>query len=383
MAARPLRCKPPRESLHRSLPPACLPRKFNVESFDSFPPTMRARRSGNREQQRPASAENFMSEHEVISMLGSLHEQKVQAEQKAVAMQEQIVELRQSLSSLQDSEEQDGAWASRAESVSEGRSDDTASEPENLVRLRSYILDMQEGASLLLWKEDGLQVCWFWLDKDGLSLHWDVDEEADSGNDGAGGSLLLERIVDIVPLGACADQLSDSPTDSSFSVQLQDHRLDIVAPTSLDFQVWYFGLAFATRLRLSALEEASACSDTQTAERTGAEEQTSSEAEHGKRNVAAAQTGDDGSEALAEDDQGSGVRRRRAAEAQRPEEIVETQRRVIHKLQQDNQMLHEARRIKDQAIERLLHDLQVALCVYVCVCARAREKRGTPACRYT
>ena len=34
-------------------------------------------------------------------------------------------------------------------------------------------------------------------------------------------------------------------------------------------------------------------------------------------------------------------------------------------------MLHEARRIKDQAIERLLHDLQVAQCV----CVRARAKR--------
>ena len=129
------------------------------------------------------------------------------------------------------------------------------SELDQFIRLRSYILHMQEGASLLLWKEDGLQLCWFWLDKDCHSLNWDVDETASAtcigdaeledraagegwgGRGAEGGSLLLDRIVDIVPLGAGADQLTDSPTDSSFSVQLENSRLDIVAPTSLDFQV--------------------------------------------------------------------------------------------------------------------------------------------------
>jgi hypothetical protein len=50
-------------------------------------------------------------------------------------------------------------------------------------------------------------------------------------------------------------QLSDRPTDSSFSILVENQRLDIVAPTSSDFQVWYFGLAFATRLRMNALAE--------------------------------------------------------------------------------------------------------------------------------
>ena len=129
------------------------------------------------------------------------------------------------------------------------------SELDKFIRLRSYVLHMQEGASLLLWKEDGLELCWFRLDKECLSLNWEVDEtsttprpladDSDADEDPAardaqgkgGGSLLLERIVDIVPLGAGADQLTNSPTDSSFTVLLQDSRLDIVAPTSLDFQV--------------------------------------------------------------------------------------------------------------------------------------------------
>lgn len=91
-------------------------------------------------------------------------------------------------------------------------------------------------------------------------------------SEGEGGSLALENIDDIVPLGAGPDQvprgstprrrsgftcndnvggqsrrvltiyfpllqLSDSPTDASFSVLVGDERLDIVAPTSFDFQV--------------------------------------------------------------------------------------------------------------------------------------------------
>jgi hypothetical protein len=112
------------------------------------------------------------------------------------------------------------------------------SEVDNFARLRSYIQHMQEGASLLVWKENGLQLCWFWLDKECLALNWDVDEEdTEDADSAAGGSILLERIVDIVPLGAGADQLTNAPTDSSFSVQLEDWRLDIVAPTSGDFQV--------------------------------------------------------------------------------------------------------------------------------------------------
>jgi hypothetical protein len=199
-------------------------------------------------------------------MLGDLHRQKVDAETNAIQLQEQISMLRQQLGASSDtdgpSREQHSPQAQGGASLDasgdltasahEARRDleSMDSELDNFIRLRSYILHMQEGASLLLWKENGLQLCWFWLDKDCLSLNWDVDESpADlgaedseesgggGGGGGGGGSLLLERIVDIVPLGAGADQLTDAPTDSSFTVQLRDSRLDIVAPTSLDFQV--------------------------------------------------------------------------------------------------------------------------------------------------
>ena len=203
------------------------------------------------------------SEREVVRMLGDLHRQKVDAETNAIQLQEQISMLRQQLGTSSDTDGPAREQHSRARggasldasgdltaSAHEARRDleSMDSELDNFIRLRSYILHMQEGASLLLWKEDGLQLCWFWLDKDCLSLNWDVDESPadlgaeeseESGGGGGGGSLLLERIVDIVPLGAGADQLTDAPTDSSFTVQLQDSRLDIVAPTSLDFQVCF------------------------------------------------------------------------------------------------------------------------------------------------
>jgi hypothetical protein len=269
------------------------------------------------------------------------------------------------------------------------------SELDKFIRLRSYVLHMQEGASLLLWKEDGLELCWFWLDKDCLSLNWEVDENSitprlqsddSDAEDGAGvlgrrhkegGSLLLERIVDIVPLGAGADQLTDSPTDSSFSVQLQDTRLDIVAPTSLDFQVWYFGLAFATRLRLNALQESDA--DYSVTDPQPSEDDEASPSQTGaarpcahtptpvsprayvntRLSSGAADTEDDpdtfhhaqGSQRAG----GGGDEKWKRWKAKDKE-----QRRLIERLLRENQTLKEVRRNKDQAIQRLLHDLHLA-----------------------
>lgn len=270
------------------------------------------------------------------------------------------------------------------------------SELEKFIRLRSYVLHMQEGASLLQWKENGLELCWFWLDKDCLSLNWEVDETSNTprlqsddsdAEDGAGvpgrrhkegGSLLLERIVDIVPLGAGADQLTDSPTDSSFSVQLQDTRLDIVAPTSLDFQVWYFGLAFATRLRLNALQESDADYNVTDPQPSEDDEASPSQAGAGSRTCAhtptpvpprayvhtrlssgAADTEDDpdafhhaqGSRRGG----GGGDEKWKRWKAKDKE-----QRGLIERLQRENQTLKEVRRNKDQAIQRLLHDLHLA-----------------------
>jgi len=54
------------------------------------------------------------------------------------------------------------------------------------------------------------QLCWFWLDEECSTLYWDLDEGEGSRADeaaGIGGSLPLERIDDIVPLGAGPDQV--------------------------------------------------------------------------------------------------------------------------------------------------------------------------------
>jgi hypothetical protein len=379
---------------------------------------------------RPASAENFMSEREVINMLGDLHRQKVHAETQASMLQEQISHLRKQIET--NSDETQARLSPETREARDGhRTDDTlfeldvssemnaaaeeaqrkltehtvTSELDNFIRLRSYIMHMQQGASLLLWKEDGLQLCWFWLDKDCLSLNWDVDETESGEGGGAaqGASLLLERIVDIVPLGAGADQLTDSPTDSSFSIQLEGSRLDIVAPTSLDFQVWYFGLAFATRLRLNALQgmqetgSESNSGDTASrnaagvthAQRRASEQESESESERDRDSEAA-------SVAAGNDENGAGGRmggsqkspqrfhsagRRRevggggaggarseggGGGGSNIEEKVDEQRRMIEKLQRENHHLKEVRRSKDQAIERLLHDLQVSLCLALC-----------------
>lgn len=384
---------------------------------------------------RPASAENFMfvclpvllgylssrvsmpsnsthadrSEREVVRMLGDLHRQKVDAETQAIQLQEQISSLRQQLSASVDAGGREQVSSSqdvssdRNASANEAHRDlgSTDSELDNFIRLRSYILHMQEGASLLLWKEDGLQLCWFWLDKDCLSLNWDVDESpgelgADDGEGGGGGgSLLLERIVDIVPLGAGADQLTDAPTDSSFTVQLRDSRLDIVAPTSLDFQVWYFGLAFATRLRMNALEDASACSESHT-DMDGQVETESDGLDCDAEVKEAGRASRDGEHHECPVDEGGDAaapaedrrrRQRRRDNGERPatggrghqesgddahvhsmKQRLQECRLTIEKLQHENQTLKDVRRSKDLAIQRLLHDIQV--------CGRAQRVEG-------
>uniref|UniRef100_A0A7S4HBH2 PH domain-containing protein n=1 Tax=Guillardia theta TaxID=55529 RepID=A0A7S4HBH2_GUITH len=212
---------------------------------------------------RPASTENFMSDREVVRLLNELHLEKIRAETRASNLQAQIEDLHKRLDTVSgyvvsDSESNaDGSEYSRSVDNQIQDLEEVGSELDNFIRLRSYILHMQEGASLLLWREDGLQLCWFWLDKECKSLNWDFDEQdLGGGVEGmTGDSLLLERIIDIVPLGAGPDQLTDNPTDSSFTIIHDGGKLDIVAPTSLDFQVWYFGLAFATRLRMNAVED--------------------------------------------------------------------------------------------------------------------------------
>lgn len=59
-----------------------------------------------------------------------------------------------------------------------------------------------------------LQLCWFWLDESCSTLYWDLDEGSGEGDvaEGEGGSLGLESIDDIIPLGAGPDQASTPPT---------------------------------------------------------------------------------------------------------------------------------------------------------------------------
>ncbi|KAJ1486424.1 hypothetical protein T484DRAFT_1789865, partial [Baffinella frigidus] len=298
-------------------------------------------------------------------------------------------------------------------------------ELDNFIRLRSYILHMQEGASLLLWREDGLQLCWFWIDKECVSLHWDIDEEPEGPGQPAvsgGGSILLQDIVDIVPLGAGPDQLTDHPTDSSFTITLDGARLDIVAPTSIDFQVWsfglarpkyfqahlkastpagshtagfglafatrlrlhvwYFGLAFATRLRLNVLNASQSQDETETdvvdgpggdcyCKSTG-EDETETDVDdgpggdwYGRSPQSDGSTGqfgdaaDDVQAQLRRGAEGDGITLG-LEESQVMLDSMEEQRRAIENLKKENQKLREVRRSKDEAISRLLGDLQEA-----------------------
>jgi len=227
-------------------------------------------------------------------------------------------------------------------------------ELDNFIRLRSYILYMQEGASLLLWREDGLQLCWFWIDRNCSSLHWEIDEQADEEGgvtcEAGGGSILLADITDIVPLGAGPDQLSDSPTDSSFSVVLGGARLDIVAPTSLDFQVWYFGLAFATRLRLNAMASGVA--------EGAALSESSTDREESEGESDGGWAGD--VRALLRRGAASGGATLDAEESRAVLEGMDAQARALAALQKENARLRDERRSKDEAISRLLADLQEA-----------------------
>ena len=53
------------------------------------------------------------------------------------------------------------------------------------------------------------QLCWFWLDETCSTLYWDLDESGmgRESSEGEGGSLALENIDDIIPLGAGPDQV--------------------------------------------------------------------------------------------------------------------------------------------------------------------------------
>ncbi|EKX51530.1 hypothetical protein GUITHDRAFT_134442 [Guillardia theta CCMP2712] len=322
---------------------------------------------------RPASTENFMSDREVVRLLNELHLEKIRAETRASNLQAQIEDLHKRLDTVSgyvvsDSESNaDGSEYSRSVDNQIQDLEEVGSELDNFIRLRSYILHMQEGASLLLWREDGLQLCWFWLDKECKSLNWDFDEQdLGGGVEGmTGDSLLLERIIDIVPLGAGPDQLTDNPTDSSFTIihdggradEYQDTgndfqwsgKLDIVAPTSLDFQVWYFGLAFATRLRMNAVEDVQGeipRGMNETEWLVNEDHEIHSPSRMKRSSVQFLDTEAD--------------KNHDSPEVENLMTKMEEQRRLIEQLQRENQALKEVRRNKDEAISRLLKDLQAA-----------------------
>uniref|UniRef100_A0A7S4M161 PH domain-containing protein n=1 Tax=Guillardia theta TaxID=55529 RepID=A0A7S4M161_GUITH len=302
---------------------------------------------------RPASTENFMSDREVVRLLNELHLEKIRAETRASNLQAQIEDLHKRLDTVSgyvvsDSESNaDGSEYSRSVDNQIQDLEEVGSELDNFIRLRSYILHMQEGASLLLWREDGLQLCWFWLDKECKSLNWDFDEQdLGGGVEGmTGDSLLLERIIDIVPLGAGPDQLTDNPTDSSFTIIHDGGKLDIVAPTSLDFQVWYFGLAFATRLRMNAVEDVQDSSRDER-DRMNEDHEIHSPSRMKRSSVQFLDTEAD--------------KNHDSPEVENLMTKMEEQRRLIEQLQRENQALKEVRRNKDEAISRLLKDLQAA-----------------------
>eukprot|EP00743_Colponemidia_sp_Colp-15_P009285 GILK01010146.1.p1 GENE.GILK01010146.1~~GILK01010146.1.p1 ORF type:complete len:309 (-),score=47.01 GILK01010146.1:28-954(-) len=121
---------------------------------------------------------------------------------------------------------------------------------QRFLQIRDFVSLMHEGASLLKWELDSLQMRWFWVNSNNTFLLFKMEDDTD-GEEVT--RVFIEDIVEILPGQRLGHDTTSVREDRSFCMILRDRQvIEIVCPSAYDYEVWFQGLHFLAGLPLPA-----------------------------------------------------------------------------------------------------------------------------------